>query len=68
MKRLVKWLFGTRKQQLDIPVVSGSLHKLPPKEWFEYVFIGKEVCWGTNMFSDIAAIQLIEKYIEYTEQ
>ena len=24
MKRLIKWLFGTRKQQLDIPVVSVS--------------------------------------------
>ncbi len=26
MKRLAKWLFGTRKQQLDIPVVSGSAY------------------------------------------
>lgn len=25
MKRLIKWLFGTRKQQLDIPVVSVSV-------------------------------------------
>ena len=25
MKKLVKWLFGTRTKQLDIPVVSGSL-------------------------------------------
>ena len=24
MKRLVKWLFGTRKQQLDIPVTIDS--------------------------------------------
>jgi hypothetical protein len=25
MKNLLKWLFGTQKQQLDIPVVSGSV-------------------------------------------
>jgi len=50
------------------PPVSGSLQKLPPKEWFENVLIGKEVVWGTNSFSDIAAIKLIEKYVEYLKQ
>lgn len=42
--------------------------KLLPKEWFETIFIGKKIRWGTNSFSDIAAIELIEKYVEYQKQ
>jgi hypothetical protein len=36
-----------------------------PKEWFEKVLIGREVTWGTNTFTDVAAVDLIEKYVEY---
>ena len=38
MKKLWKWLFGTRNKQLDIPVVSNSL----PQIYFKCSGCGKE--------------------------
>lgn len=34
MKKLVKWLFGIRKKQLDIPVVSSS-------DWVNLEYVGE---------------------------
>ena len=62
------FLDGILNEQCNIADVSSLLQKLSPKEWFENILIGKEVIWGTNSFSDIAAIELIEKYVEYLKQ
>jgi len=32
MKKIVQWLFGTQKQQLDIPVVIGSSNRGADKD------------------------------------
>jgi len=51
---------------LKQPAVGMSMVKLQPKEWFEQIELrGCKVMWGTNSFSDIACMELIEKYIEY---
>lgn len=41
------------------------MEKLNTKEWFEKIVCEGKIIWGTNSFSDIAAVSLIDRYLDY---
>lgn len=54
-------------------IAKTKKQKLSPKEWFENIFVNQDgekmpILWGTNTFSDISAVDLIERYSEYLKQ
>jgi hypothetical protein len=38
---------------------------MSPKEWFEQVYIGLPVKWGTNTFTDNVVVNILEEYNKY---
>lgn len=59
------YLTSLKKPESEQKKEENNFSKLPPKEWFEKIAVKQNVIWGTNLFSDNAAICLIESYLEY---